>query len=79
MCLDALSGAVKWRSTVAGQPLACCGAASTADRLLVASSYLFVLQNQRVALKLSGHTVCFYLVPPVNTMQLHLATAHQLH
>eukprot|EP00892_Ulva_mutabilis_P004366 jgi/Ulvmu1/2300/UM013_0147.1 len=56
VCLDPADGAVKWRCTVTGQDLACSGAAAKADRLLVASSYLFVLQKQQVALKLSGHT-----------------------
>jgi hypothetical protein len=57
--LNATSGKRKWRTKVSGQPLTHCAFARGVDRLVVSSTFHFVVQKKEVAAKLSGHAVCF--------------------
>lgn len=59
---DAVTGKQKWKSKVSGQPLTYCAFSEATDRLVVASTYLFVFNANQVAVKLSGHAVCLPLL-----------------
>jgi hypothetical protein len=56
---DAATGSQHWKYQVAGQPLTYCTFLAATDRLVVASTFLFVFNGKEIAMKLSGHTVCF--------------------
>lgn len=60
---DAVSGKRRWKSRVSGQPLTYCTFPEDTDRLVVASTYLFVFNANEVAVKLSGHAVRLTLLP----------------